>query len=72
MSLALPEFLEVVRSVCPEIAESDMAKPVRDTPLDSLDLLLLRSSLEGRIGRHLTDDEWLSANTLQALFDGLK
>jgi acyl carrier protein len=72
VSLALPEFLEVVRSVCPEISEEDLALPVRDTPLDSLDLLVFRSSLEGRLGRHLSDDQWLSANTLQALFDGLK
>lgn len=72
MSLTLPEFLEVVRSVCPEISEADLTIPVRDTPLDSLDLLVLRSSLEGRIGRHLSDDAWLGANTLQALFDGLK
>jgi len=65
------EFLQLVRSVCPEIQESHLSLPVGETPLDSLDLLTLRSTLEARIGRHLGDEQWLQADSLAALLRGL-
>ena len=65
------EFLAVVRSVCPEVEPEDLSLPVADSPLDSLDLLTLRSTLEARLGRHLSDTQWLDAGTLAALFEGL-
>lgn len=65
------DFLQLLRGLCPELEERHLTLPVTDTPLDSLDLLTLRSTLEARIGRHLDDEEWLRASSLEELLRGL-
>ncbi len=71
VSISTSDFLALVHTISPEFDEAHLSAPVRDTPMDSLDLLMFRSSLEARLGRHLSDEDWLNAGTLQALFDGL-
>ena len=66
-----PDFLDLVRGLCPTITADDLDRPVADTPLDSLDLLTLRSTLEARRGRPLSDGEWLGADTLGELREAL-
>ena len=65
-------FLALLRSLAPGLTEADLRRPVAETPLDSLDLLTLRSTVEARRGRPLTDEEWLGASTLAELGEALR
>ena len=58
------EFFSLVHSVSNSITEDQMHLPIEHTALDSLDYLNLRSILEVRLGRAITDNEWLDVDTL--------
>lgn len=66
------EFLAVVRSVREIGDPSSLDLPVAETVLDSLDLAVLRSSLEVRLGRPIHDEVWTGARSLRELLDALQ
>jgi hypothetical protein len=60
-------FAAIVRSIRPLDDLRLLDAPVAETSLDSYDLLELRSALETRIGRAISDQAWLGARTLREL-----
>jgi len=64
-------FLAILRSVRPEFEPSMLGLPFPRTPLDSLDLLELRSALEVYIDRPIDDSLWVNALTPAALLEAL-
>lgn len=70
--LTAEEFFALVKSVNSTVSVADFDTILNETPLDSLDLLSLRSSLELCIGRHIADKEWLGARTLNQLFEAVR
>jgi acyl carrier protein len=67
------DFIESMLSVC---ASRDEAIVMLDTPieslsLDSLDLEILRTTLEKRRGERIHDDVWQTARTLRDLMNKL-
>ena len=65
------EFLEIVASVRDVGGRAALDVPVRDTVLDSLDLAMIRSALEVRLGRPIDDGVWTGATSLRQLLDAL-
>lgn len=62
------EFMEVVCQVRGIDDPSWLDIPLEAAPLDSLDLLDLRASLETRLELLLTDEKFNSASTLRDLY----
>ena len=62
------EFMEVVCQVRGIDDPSCLDIPLEAAPLDSLDLLDLRASLETRLELLLTDEKFNSASTLRDLY----
>ncbi len=62
------EFMEVVCQVRGIDDPSWLDIPLEAAPLDSLDLLDLRASLETRLDLLLTDEKFNSASTLRDLY----
>ncbi len=65
------EFLEIVVSVRDIGGADALDLPVRETVLDSLDLAMIRSALEVRLGRPIDDRVWTEATSLRELLDAL-
>ena len=61
------EFLAILKSVLTKTDVATLDVPVEKGPLDSLDLLTLRSALETRLDRTISDDVWLKARTFREL-----
>lgn len=70
-SITESDFFELIRKVSSRADPSWMDRPIEDTTLDSLELMELRSALEARLGRGLSDGPWFEARTLRDLFLGL-
>jgi len=64
-------FLSILRSVRREFEPSMLGLPFPRTPLDSLDLLELRSALEVHMGEPIDDLVWTNAPTPAALLEAL-
>jgi acyl carrier protein len=65
------EFLSILRSVRKDADEGWLDLPIRETGLDSLDLMVLRSALEAALKKGITDKLWFDVFTLNALLVGL-
>lgn len=66
------DFLTLVHKVNPYVDSSWLDQLIEETPLDSLQLMELRSVLEAHIGRGLSDALWFRARTLNELFAGVR
>jgi len=65
------DFLALVQTVNAETTAEHVGVGIRETPLDSLDLLTLRSTLETKLGASISDETWLSARSLDELYEVL-
>lgn len=65
------KFFEILKSVHAAPSESWMAIPIHETPLDSLDLMMLRSALEASLKQGISDNLWFESQTLNELLIGL-
>lgn len=65
------DLLLILRSIRQECHVSELDTDIRNTSLDSLDLIELRSTLEARMGKALPDDTWFSCKTLRELLRSL-
>lgn len=64
------EYVSLLQRINREIEDRHLTLPIHETPLDSLDLLELRSSLEAK-GFRVSSELWFKSDTLQELFEGL-
>ncbi|MBS4028967.1 MAG: hypothetical protein KGZ58_10045, partial [Ignavibacteriales bacterium] len=58
------QFLQIIKEVIPSISKQDLELPIRDTGIDSLDLVVIRVALEKHFGFEISDVEWFRFNTL--------
>lgn len=67
-------FIDAMLVVCasPEAATAMLDVPVEDLPLDSLDLEVLRTTLEKRLTHAIDEQLWQSAPTLKSLWEGIR
>jgi serine O-acetyltransferase len=63
------ELLEIVRSVRPAITDSELDLPLSKSSLDSLDLAIVRSAIEVRLGHTVSDELWYASNTLAEIIE---
>ncbi|MGH6836648.1 MAG: serine O-acetyltransferase [Methylocella sp.] len=69
LALGHGELLEIVRSVRPTITDSELDLPVSQASLDSLDLAIVRSAIEVRLGHPVSDELWYASNTLAEMIE---
>ena len=62
------KFLDIIRQTSPGITESDFHLPVRDTGIDSIDLITIRVTLEKYFNYTVADAEWFQLGTLEEVF----
>lgn len=66
-------FIDTMLSVCASRKEAEemLNTPVEDLSLDSLDLEILRTTLEKRLTHSIDEHLWQSAPTLKSLMERL-
>lgn len=61
-------YLHLIQEVIPTVTEEDLITPIKDTNIDSLDLLAIRVNIEKYFGFEVSDVVWYKYQTLsQAL-----
>ena len=65
------EFLVILKSVNAMASPQWLDIEIHETGLDSLDLMMLRSSLETAIHDAIPDKLWFESETLRQLLKGL-
>jgi len=60
---------EVIAKKFPRLAAQDYARDFPDIGVDSFDLVELRVLIEQRIGRRISDAEWMKATSLASIVE---
>lgn len=58
------EYLHIIQKELPTISEEDLVTPIRQTNLDSLDIVAIRITLEKHFGIEISDVVWYQYQTL--------
>jgi probable biosynthetic protein (TIGR04098 family) len=59
------KYIESLKNALPSIKEEELTMPVSGTSLDSIDLVLLRVTLEKLMGKEIPNNEWQGFTTIQ-------
>lgn len=70
-ALTPEEFLLLVQAVNKAVTAKDLTQKIAETPLDSLDLLQVRASIEARLRCAVPDSIWMTSDTLMELLSRL-
>lgn len=68
-TLNLDSFIEILKSINPSFSKDELNLPLRETCIDSLDLVIVRVELEKVIGATITDVLWYGFNTIQEIYE---
>lgn len=60
----LKKYLHIFKSVLPTFEENQLEVPVKETGIDSLDIVVIRVALEKYFGFEVSDTEWFQYKTL--------
>ena len=66
------QYFELLKNALPQIQENELTLPVRETSIDSIDLVLVRVTLEKFIGKEIPNAEWNNFKTIQEAIDFCK
>lgn len=58
------EYLQILQKEIPSIRESDLYVPLKETGINSLDLIVIRVALEKHFGFEISDIEWYKFQSL--------
>jgi acyl carrier protein len=61
------EFIAIAGASLERFNPADIDRPIGESALDSLDLLILRSGLETHLGHAIRDEDWFRSNSLREL-----
>jgi len=61
----LGKYFEILRNALPSLREEELNLPVRTTSIDSIDLVLIRVTLEKSIGAEIPDIQWQGFDTIR-------
>lgn len=60
----LKEYLHIIQSVVPSFEEDQLKAPIKETGIDSLDIVVIRVAIEKYFGFEISDIEWYQFQTL--------
>ncbi|MEO8148357.1 MAG: LnmK family bifunctional acyltransferase/decarboxylase [Bacteroidia bacterium] len=63
------QYYELLKNALPHLQESELSLPVREAGVDSIDLVLVRVTLEKSIGKGIPNSEWNNFKTIQEVID---
>ena len=61
----MKKYFELLKKALPSLAEKELTMPVRETGIDSIDLVLVRVTLEKFIGKEIPNAEWQNFKSIQ-------
>jgi probable biosynthetic protein (TIGR04098 family) len=65
----LEKYLHILKEAIPSVSKSDLDIPIKDTRIDSLDLVVIRVALEKYFYFEISDKVWYQFATLRQAFD---
>ncbi len=65
----MKEYLSIIQKELPSVTENDLIVPIRDTHVDSIDIVVIRVALEKHFKHEVPDAVWYQFQTLS---EGLK
>jgi len=68
-TLNLDNFIKTLKSINPSFSKDEFNIPLRDTCIDSLDLVIIRVELEKIICETIPDFLWYGFNTIKEIYD---
>lgn len=60
----MKQYLSIIQSVLPSFTEQLLEAPVKETEIDSLDIVVIRVAIEKHFGFEISDKEWYQFTTL--------
>jgi len=60
----MKKYLHILKQEISRISENDLYQPIKQTDIDSIDLVVIRVSLEKYFGVEVPDNKWFNFNTL--------
>ena len=63
------KYFQLIKNVLASVEESELNIPVRETGIDSIDLVVIRVALEKCTGKEIPNEEWNNFKTIQQAID---
>ena len=60
----MEEYLSIIRKTIPTFKEEYLTMPIRNTGVDSIELVIIRVGFEKQFGNIIPDSKWTNFNTL--------
>ena len=60
----MKQYLHIIQKELPSVTEEDLVTPIRQTHIDSLDIVVIRVALEKHFGLEISDSVWYQYQTL--------
>lgn len=60
----MKEYLHIVQSILPSFEEEQLKVPLKETGIDSIDIVVIRVAIEKYFGFEISDKEWYQFQTL--------
>jgi len=60
----MKQYLHIIQKELPSVTEEDLITPIRQTHIDSLDIVVIRVALEKHFGLEISDSVWYQYQTL--------
>ena len=60
----MKQYLHIIQKELPSVTEEDLITPIRQTHIDSLDIVVIRGALEKHFGIEISDSVWYQYHTL--------
>lgn len=60
----MKQYLHIIQKELPTVSEEDLFTPIRQTHIDSLDIVVIRVTLEKYFGIEVSDEVWYQYQTL--------
>ena len=60
----MKQYLHIIQKELPTVSEDDLITPIRQTHIDSLDIVVIRVTLEKHFGLEVSDAVWYQYQTL--------
>jgi probable biosynthetic protein (TIGR04098 family) len=65
----MKQYLNIIQKELPSVTEKDLITPIRQTHIDSLDIVVIRVALEKHFGLEISDSVWYQYQTLSAALE---
>ena len=71
-TFTIDKFIKIIKAVTPSFSENELNLPLRNTPIDSLDLVIIRVEMEKIFGSSISDIKWYGFNSVKEIYEYFK